>query len=287
LYINTDRKIKYSESAEMVEQINNIEDSYKRICLTWTSWLEKNNLGISLFSFNRYYQFLMAEHKAPSTINMNLVMMRSRILFLFDQVNNEIDKRATLEYKMKLLKPPSMPVKAVHQEKIFSKKEITDLICLSGKRASLIIEFLYTTACRRGELCGILLKDCSEKRHHIEITLYGKRNKLRTVMISKENYRKILNVFSGKKFLFETGTGEQYTGKAIWSIVSEASQAHIKRHMSPHMLRHTRLTHLYQETGDMKAVSLFAGHSSIKTSLDYYVHHGFDKKTLLGSLGDQ
>lgn len=285
--VNADSKKSYDDSLVLIEDIFNVLDSYSDICKIWCNWLKDNDLGISLYSFNKYYQHLMSNHYSASTINMNLVMMRKRILYLFDKVNNHIDKRATLDYKMKLLKPPSMPVKAVSNEKIFSKKDMNYLISMSGLRTSLLIEFLYKTACRRAELCNILIKDCKVKRHHVEISLYGKRNKIRVAIISLDLHKRILNVFKGSKFYFENVNRKKYSGHAVWELVSSASNSHLKHHMSPHMIRHTRLTHLYADTSDMKAVSLFAGHSSIKTSLDYYVHHGFDKKILLGSIEDQ
>ncbi len=285
--INLDSKTSYNDSIDFVQDTFNIIDSYSDISRIWCGWLKDNDLGISLYSFNKYYQHLMSNHYSASTINMNLVMMRNRFLYLFDKTNNDIDKRASLEYRMKMLKAPSMPVKAVSNEKIFTKKEVNHLISMSGKRTSLVIEFLYNTACRRSELCNIMLKDCKQKRYHVEINLYGKRNKIRTVMITNDLYKKIINVFSGKKFFFENTGGLQYTGHSIWDMVASAGRTYLNRHLSPHMLRHTRLTHLYEETSDMKAVSLFAGHSSIKTSLDYYVHHGFDKNILLGSIADR
>ena len=277
----------YVDSAEAIEEINNIDDSYRGVCSTWTGWLMANNLGVSLYSFKKYYWHLMDEHYAASTINMNLVMMRKRILFLFDKTNNEIDKRATLEYKMKQLKPPSLPVRSVSNEKIFTKAEMNRLMSMAGKRSSIIIEFLYVTACRRAELCNIMVKDCSKKRHHVEISIYGKRNRIRRVLIGLDLYKRIINVFEGEKYLFENLSGNQYTGHSVWSVVSDSSIKYLGRHMSPHMIRHTRLTHLYEETKDMKGVSLFAGHSSIKTSLDYYVHHGFEKSIILGSVADR
>jgi len=287
LIVNTDSKTSYKDSVSLVEKTFNKEDSYSDISKIWCGWLKSNNLGISLYSFNKYYLHLMSNHYSASTINMNLVMMRNRILYLFDMDNDSIESRAVLEYKMKLLKAPTMPVKAVSNEKIFSKKEINKLTSLSGKRTSLIIEFLYKTACRRSELSNILLRDCKQKRHHVEINLYGKRNKIRVVVITYELFKMILKVFSGKVYFFENVSGSNYSGHSIWDMVSSAGNTYLNRRLSPHMLRHTRLTHLYEDTGDMKAVSLFAGHSSIKTSLDYYVHHGFDKNILLGSIEDQ
>jgi integrase len=198
-----------------------------------------------------------------------------------------IDRRALLDYKMKQFKSPSKVSTALSKEKLFSNHEINRMISMTGPRTSLIVEFLYRTACRRDELCGVMLRDCKEKRHHIHINIYGKGNKIRVIPIKKDLYNRIKNVFKGKKYLFEKKNGNQYDGKSIWAIVSEPSERLLNRHMSPHMLRHSRLTHLFEETGDLKACSVFAGHASIATFADIYQHTELNVKQILGGIGDQ
>ncbi len=286
--VNSEHKRTYEESEEDCEITVNQDDNYSKIAKIWVKWLSDKKMGISIYSYRMYYFHLMQNHYSASTIKMNLSMMRKRILYLFDITNNEIDKRANLEYKMKQIKAPSVVIKGVSNEKIFTKEETKHLISSTGKRTSLIIEFLYITACRRSELCNTFLKDCKLKRDYVEVTFYsGKGNKNRSVPVPIELYNKIINVFGGKYHLFENRSGEQYDGHTIWSIVSAAGERYLNRKMSPHMLRHTRLTHLNKQTGDLKAVSLFAGHSSIKVTADVYVSSGFDKKILLGSIEDQ
>jgi len=46
-------------------------------------------------------------------------------------------------------------------------------------------------------------------------------------------------------------------------------QAKITRHCSPHSLRHTRATRLYEATGDLLAVQRALGHASIMSSAVY------------------
>lgn len=280
--IDSEKQVKYSESEIDIKEISMIEDSYKPVCNIFCNWLKAHNLGLNLYSFKKYYWTLIEEHKSPSTINATLVMMRKRFLHLFDKTNNMIDKRAAFEYKMKTFKSPSKVNKGLSQEKLFSKEEIKTMISQTGLRTSLIIEFLYRSACRRGELCGILLKDCKEKRHHIDISIYGKGNKVRKIPIKKDLLKRIKNVFKGKKYLFETINNTKYTGKDIWAMVSQPSEKLIHRHMSPHMIRHSRITHIRAESGDLKATSLFAGHSSTAITADIYDHTEFDTKTILG-----
>lgn len=285
--VDSEKKISYSKSKEDIIEISEIEDSYKVMTNIFCKWLKHQDIGLNLYSYKKYYWHLMNDHFSASTINVNLVMMRRRFLFIFDKTNNMIDKRALLEYKMKSFKSPSKVSKGLSKEKLFSNQEINRMISMTGPRTSLIIEFLYRTACRRGELCGVLLKDCKEKRHHIDINIYGKGNKIRVIPIKKDLYKRIKNVFNGKTYLFENTNNTQYTGKSIWETVSEPSERLIKRHMSPHMLRHSRLTHLREETGNLKAVSLYAGHASISTTADIYEHTELDVSQILGKEGDQ
>lgn len=279
--IDSEKQVKYSESKYDIKEISMIEDSYKPVCNIFCNWLKAHDLGLNLYSFKKYYWSLMEEHKSASTINVSLVMMRRRFLYLFDKTNNMIDKRATFEYKMKTFKSPSKVNKGLSPEKLFSKQEINYMISMTGPRTSLIIEFLYRSGCRRAELCGILLNDCKEKRHHVDIHIYGKGNKVRIIPIKKDLLKRIKNVFKGKKYLFEDGSNKRYTGKTIWALVSKPSKKLIHRHLSPHMIRHSRITHIRAESGDLKATSLFAGHSSTAITADVYDHTEFDAKTIL------
>lgn len=279
--VNSENKIKYNDSIKDIEEIREIEDSYKPICNTYCNWLESNNLGLNLYSFKKYYWYLISEHKAASTINANLAMMKKRYLYVFEKINNMIDKKMLLEYKMNTFKAPSKVNRGLSSEKLFSNEEINKMISLTGPRTSLIIEFLYRTACRRSELCNILLKDCREKRHYVLISIYGKGNKIREIPIKKDLLKRIKNVFNGKVYLFEDNNNKKYTGKVIWDLVSTPSEKILNRHMSPHMIRHSRLTHIRKNTGDLKATSIFAGHARTSTTADIYDHSEFDPNIIL------
>lgn len=279
--IDSDKKISYKKSERDIIEISEIEDSYNPVCNIFCNWLKRNDLGLSLYSFKKYYWTLMDDHKSASTINVVLVMMRRRFLHLFDKTNNLIDKRAIFEYKMKAFKSPSKVVKGRSDEKLFSKKEINYMISMTGVRTSLIIEFLYKTAIRRQEFCDILLKDCKEKRHHIDICIFGKGNKTRIIPVKKDLFKRIKNVFNGNKHLFEMSNGQKYNGKTVWALVSKPSKKLIDRHMSPHMLRHSCATHIFVKHGDLKALSLFLGHSSITITADIYQHTNFTTKQIL------
>jgi integrase len=49
-----------------------------------------------------------------------------------------------------------------------------------------------------------------------------------------------------------------------------------RKRISAHALRHSIGTHLYRTTKNSKAVQNFLGHSSVSTTLSYYVHDAFE-----------
>jgi len=76
---------------------------------------------------------------------------------------------------------------------------------------------------------------------------------------------------------------EEYTRRVYDAFFDdEVAELGIPR-LSPHMLRHTCGTLLYEKTGDIFAVSKFLGHSSVNVTTKYYVHSSPEvlKKRLL------
>jgi|LGOV01.1.fsa_nt_gb integrase len=282
--LDQDKKISYKESEDMINEILNIQDSYKSVCKTWCKWLKREDLGISLYSFRIYYWDMIEKVKHPSTVNATLVMMKKRILYLFDKTNNIIDAKAMLEYKMKVFKAPPKVNKSISQEKIFSDGEINKLLSLSGVRTSLIIEFLHITGCRRQELCDVLISKCTKRKDKIDIGIYGKGTKYRVVWISKDLYKRINKIFHGKKYLFETLSGIQFSGHSIWDMVKFAGKKHLNRKLSPHMLRHSFGTKMLSEGHPDKAIADYMGHSSTETLHDNYAHQELDHKKILGGV---
>ena len=77
----------------------------------------------------------------------------------------------------------------------------------------------------------------------------------------------IINV--GKKLLTPANYTKNRYNKFFFDMESEGIS--LKR-LSPHELRHTCGTLLYEKTGDLYAVSKYLGHSSVAVTAKYYVH---------------
>ena len=70
--------------------------------------------------------------------------------------------------------------------------------------------------------------------------------------------------------LFVNQFGRPMTGDAIKDVVATAvKRARLKRHVSPHALRHAFATHLLQGRADIRHIQTLLGHSSLRTTEIY------------------
>ena len=157
---------------------------------------------------------------------------------------------------------------------------VIDLSQPEGQRNKAIIETLYSCGLRVSELIHLKLSNLYFKQGFIRII--GKGNKERLVPINNKavkeinyylEYRKLLDIKKGHEdILFLNRRGQQLTRVMIYTIVNRfAQKAHIKKKISPHILRHSFATHLIEGGADLRAIQEMLGHESIITT-EIYAH---------------
>ena len=166
----------------------------------------------------------------------------------------------------------------------FSEDEIKIIIDYLNSEKNLkyltIICVLYETGARVSELINIKL-DNLNLSDNASIKLYGKGNKVRIVPISKElvllinKYLKEIYV-NYNNFLFFSNQKKQYNRKSINYIINTIVAelrilypANFKDNYSPHSLRHSKGTHLYNNGTPLLYIKEFLGHSTITTTEIY------------------
>ena len=147
-----------------------------------------------------------------------------------------------------------------------------------GLRNAAILELLYATGIRVGELTSLNIQDINFSSHTIKVT--GKGNKQRVVpfgvpaykalsaWISKDG-REILLRNSVEEAAFLGTRGKRIDQRLVRRIVhDEAKSAHVPD-ISPHALRHSAATHMLNGGADLREVQELLGHSSLNTTQRY------------------
>jgi site-specific recombinase XerD len=155
-----------------------------------------------------------------------------------------------------------------------------------GMRDRFLMLLMYDTGARVQEIVDIEL--CSFKLGKTPtVKLYGKGDKVRTVPLMEKtaaNLENYLDVFhkgialsSACPLFYSVTHGEvsQLTNRHIRTIISgygakaRENCLEVPERVHPHMLRHSRAMHLYQNGMDLILVSQWLGHKNLETTLIY------------------
>ena len=175
------------------------------------------------------------------------------------------------------------PKKSKKLPRYFEYNELEELFSVPDKRAALgqrdllLLEMLYATGVRVGELVNIKVKDIDFGRKNILIL--GKGNKERYVTYG-EYCEEILNLYLKDGYitlnykhnenLFLNNRGDALTERGVRYILDQLIQkTSINKKISPHMIRHSFATHLLNAGCDLLTVQKLLGHESIKATQIY------------------
>lgn len=154
-----------------------------------------------------------------------------------------------------------------------------------GVRDVAILELLYATGIRVGELCGLDTDDVDRERRVVRVL--GKGRKERTVPYGQPAGRAVddwllrarprLLVAGAGAALFLGARGRRIDQRAVRSLV-HARLADVPGvpDLGPHGLRHTAATHLLEGGADLRTVQELLGHASLATT-QIYTHVTTDR----------
>lgn len=159
--------------------------------------------------------------------------------------------------------------------KVLSKEEVLAIIANTNNiKHRCVVSLLYSAGLRRTEVLNLKPEDIDGKRMVIRVGS-GKGNKDRYTLLSHtllKDLREYFIKWRPRNYLFEGPFGQQYSGESVAKIVGDASRkAKNKKHVTPHMLRHSFATHLLESGTDLRYIQVLLGHSSTKTT-EIYTH---------------
>lgn len=260
-----------------------IENYYHDI-LEYFDWLRSEALSFFKIEYSDIRFFLMYlkdEKKDNNTsINRKLSSLRSFYKYLANEGY----------VKSNVFSLVSGPKKSKKLPRYFEYNELEELFQVPdvrtpmGQRDLLLLEMLYATGVRVGELVSIKVGDIDFSNK--QILILGKGNKERYVTYGeycesaldeylKDGYLR-LNV-NHLDYLFLNQHGGALTERGVRYILNQLIQkTSIQKNISPHMIRHSFATHLLNEGCDLLTVQKLLGHESIKAT-QIYTHVTTDR----------
>ncbi|MGN6577160.1 MAG: tyrosine recombinase XerC [Nocardioides sp.] len=154
-----------------------------------------------------------------------------------------------------------------------------------GIRDVAVIELLYATGIRVGELCGLDVDDVDHERRLVRVL--GKGRKERTVPYGTPAEKALgqwltlgrprLAVPGSGPALFLGARGGRLDQRAVRSLVhARLADVPGAPDLGPHGLRHTAATHLLEGGADLRTVQELLGHASLATT-QIYTHVTTDR----------
>lgn len=154
-----------------------------------------------------------------------------------------------------------------------------------GWRDAAVLEVLYGTGIRVGELVGLDVDDVDDERHLLRVL--GKGRKERSVPYGRPAAAALAGwtargrpaLVSGRSgtALFLGARGGRVDARTVRRVVHERIAAVPEApDLGPHGLRHTAATHLLEGGADLRSVQELLGHASLATT-QLYTHVSADR----------
>jgi site-specific recombinase XerD len=134
----------------------------------------------------------------------------------------------------------------------------------------IMIDIMYSLALRVSELTDIRICDIDQDK--LIIRIIGKGSRERLLPCNERVWSLIIDVlqiYKPKTFLFEDSYGTAFGTRQVRQIVYNAADAAMIGHCHPHMLRHSKATHLVQKHVDLNRIQRLLGHANLETTAVY------------------
>ncbi len=259
-------------------------NNYKNDILEFFEYLRSQSIDYKNLEYSdlRFYLMYLKDKKADSnsSIDRKLSSLRGFYKYL---VSNGVVSNNFFLLVNGLKKEKKLPRYFEYNE-LEELFKVPDIRTPLGQRDRAILELLYATGIRVGELINVKLSDINFSER--QIIILGKGNKERIVTFGDycdeelrlyldDGYKK-LNINS-LEYIFLNNNGEKITERGIRYILDKLiKKTSINKRISPHMLRHSFATHLLNEGCDLLTVQKLLGHESISAT-QVYTHVSIDR----------
>jgi site-specific recombinase XerD len=266
------------------------QETYSRLLEKFFDFLKQKNLENikpsqltekEIFEYRIFLSRKLNQKKQnlkKTTQNLYLIVLRNFLKFL---VEKGIETFPPEKVKLIKIKEGEKMVKFLTLEQVKKILEAPDTSNIVGLRDRAILEVLFSTGLRVGELINLNVTDVKidKKTKDLEIVVVGKGKRLRPVYLSQRAVkwlREYLEKRNDKeKALFISYRGRKKEDRrlsirSVENIVKKyAILAGLPFFVVPHTLRHSFATDLLSKGVDLREIQEFLGHKNISTTQIY------------------
>jgi integrase/recombinase XerD len=216
---------------------------------------------VSREELRSYVEELRARGRSPSWLVGHLAAVR----FLYGKTLGQPDKVSFISYPKRHKPLPT----------VLSLEEVGALLgAVRALRCQAVVMVLYGAGLRITEALALKVTDIDGSRGVIHVR-HGKGNKAREAKLSPSLYQWLREYWARERppapYLFASRkTGKVVVAETIrTALVQAAKAAWIKKHVTPHVLRHSFATHLLEQGTDVRVVGALLGHASLESTARY------------------
>ncbi len=230
----------------------------------------------TLDTLRRWLADALAAGKARSTLARRTAAVRAFSTWAYRQGYLETDPAARLKAPKTQRSLPDV-MQSTRAAQLVEAETADDAHPAEHLRDRAMLELLYATGIRVGELAGLDIKDVDLRRGVALVT--GKGNKQRVVPFGDtaagalgewlEFGRGALAREGSGQALFLGSRGGRIDQRQVRRVVDRAGARTGVGHISPHTLRHTAATHMLEGGADLRVVQELLGHTSLQTTQIY------------------
>lgn len=225
---------------------------------------------IKRIHINCYIKILHDNNYSPTSVTRKIASIRGWFRWL--SANEIISQDPSLGIELPRL-TKKLP-------RVLSVSEIEEMLNNKlDETQQVIIELLYGAGLRVSELIGLELNNIELSSRYVRCI--GKGSKERIIPIGEKaqkaiaGYLKIRQLLI-KKYKLETKqflikeNGHLMTRQDVYVFIKQQGEL-LRKHISPHTLRHSFATHMLENGADLRVVQELLGHSDVSTT-QLYTH---------------
>ncbi len=263
---------------------NNTIQSYRKDLEKFSEHISRQKIDVSGVQREEIVGFLMYLKDlglSATTIARNLAALKTFWKFLVSEQIVHENVAAVVETPRTWKKIPEV----LNREEVEKLLEAPSGKDWMGIRDKAILELMYASGLRVSEV-----KDLKKTNVNLEsgfVKCFGKGGKERIVPMGRvaekaigrylKRVREKLSSKTRDDHLFLSRLGRKLSRQSLWKMFRKyARLAGIKKHISPHTLRHSFATHLLEGGADLRGVQEMLGHADISTT-QIYTHINKEK----------